>query len=334
MTLDNRMDWDGNVYGIVKEDETELILQPFASRREVIKSAWMGILGFMLMALPFTILPTFLVTLFGLIILSVIAPGLQNSLFSLSAILILWGAVFVLIIFLAGKAIADSGYKTFVFDRIQKQLVVNTATIIGRKVVTIIPFAKIRDVQLDERDYEGISISVFLKLDDWEFLGMTHPHSINLSSFGCVTSARTVKTLTATRHHQELLLSVRNILGFSTYDIAAQLQRSPAIPTEAEIERQKAQAVANATASLKKIAKLTFSSQASKSAELESLRIKTLTQREDPQVWEQFALVLSLQKNVSKAEVVNAYRRAEALYLDRDDIASATAISELLKRMG
>jgi hypothetical protein len=177
-------------------------------------------------------------------------------------------------------------------------------------------------------------ISVFLTLDDWEFLGLTYPRKISLSSFGFVSSEKTVKTLTASKHHQELLLSVRTILGFSTYDIAAQLRRNPVIPTELELERQKAQAVADATASLKNIVKLTFSSQASKSAELESLRTKTLTQREDPQVWEQFALVLSLQKNAPKAEIVSAYRRAESLYLDLDDIASATAISELLKRMG
>jgi hypothetical protein len=328
------MDWDGNVYGIVEENDRELILQPYASRRKVMNSAWVGMLGFLLMVVPFTILPIFLVTLFGLIILSAIAPGLQNSWFSLGAILLLWGAAFALIIFLTGKAIADSGYKTFVFDRVQKQLIVSTATVIGRKVVTIVPFCQIRGAQLDERDHEGISISVFLTLDDWEFWGLTHPNTIGLSSFGCVTSAKTVKTLTATKHHQELLLSVRNILGLSTYDISAQLRRSPAIPTELELEQQKAQAVADATASLKQIVKLTFSSQASKSAELESLRTKTLTQREDPQVWEQFALVLSLQKNAPKAEIVSAYRRAESLYLDRDDIARATAISELLKRMG
>jgi hypothetical protein len=334
MTLDNRMDWDGTVYGIVEENDRELILQPSASRRKVMSSAWVGMLGFLLMVVPFTILPIFLITLFGLIILSAIAPGLQNSWFSLGAILLLWGAAFALIIFLTGKAIADSGYKTFVFDRVQKQLIINTATVIGHKVVTIVPFGQIRGAQLDERDHEGISISVFLTLDDWEFWGLTHPNTIGLSSFGCVTSAKTVKTLTATKHHQELLLSVRNILGLSTYDISAQLRRSPAIPTELELEQQKAQAVADATASLKQIVKLTFSSQASKSAELESLRTKTLTHREDPQVWEQFALVLSLQKNAPKAEIVSAYRRAEALYLDRDDIASATAISELLKRIG
>jgi hypothetical protein len=334
MTLDNRLDWDGNVYGSVKETETELMLQPYASRRKVMSSAWMGMLGFLLLVLPFTILPTFLVTLFGLILLSAISPGLQNSWFAVSAILLLWGAAFALIGFLIWQAIADSGYKIILFDRVQKQLIINTATIIGRKVVKTIPFGQIRDAQLSERQYDRISISVFLVLDDWEFLGLTHPNTINLSNFGSVTTAKTVETLTASKHHQELLLAVRNILGFSTYEISAQLQHSRAIPTEAELEQQQAYEIEAAKESLKKIAKLTFASKESRSAELESLRTKTLTHREDPQVWEEFALVLSLQKNAPKTEVVNAYRRAESLYLDRQDIESATAISELLKRMG
>jgi uncharacterized protein YqhQ len=115
MTLDNRLDWDGDVYGSVKENETELMLQPYASRRKVMSSAWMGMLGFLLLVLPFTILPTFLVTLFGLIILSTVAPGLQNSWITLSALLLLWSTAFVLIIFLTWKAIADSGYKIIKF---------------------------------------------------------------------------------------------------------------------------------------------------------------------------------------------------------------------------
>lgn len=334
MILDNRMDWDGTVYGIVQESETELMLQPYASRQKVMGSAWLGMLGFMLFALPLTILPTLMVTIFGLIILSRIAPGLQNSWFVLVPIVLLWAAAFVLLIFLTGKAMAESGYKIILFDRIQKQLIINTETVIGRKVVTKIPFAKIRDAQLEERTRDGISMSVCLNLDDWEFLGLTHPHQIVLSGFGCTTSMQTVKTLTATRHHQELLLAVRTSLGLSTYDLSAQLQRSRPIPTELELQQQQAQAVAAATASLKQIAKLTFSSSATKSAELESLRTKTLTQPANPEVWEQFALVLSVQKNAPKAEIISAYQRAEALYLDRHDISRAAAISRILKLMG
>ena len=331
MTLDNRVDWDGAVYGSVRENSTELMLQPYASRNKVMRTAWMGMLGFMLMVLPFTILPTFLVTLFGLITLSAVAPGLQNHPFTLGAIVLTWVTAFIVIAFLIWKAIEDSGYKTFTFDRIQKQLVINTATIIGRKVVKTIPFSQIRDAQWHERQHEGISMSVFLVLDDREILGMTHPNNIVLSSFGSVTTARTVKILTAKKHHQKLLLAVRDVLSFSTQEISEQLRRSPAISTAEELERQQEKAIADAQESLTKIAKLTFASKESKSTELESLRSKTLTHSDDPQVWEKFALLLSLQKNSSKDEVISAYRKAEALYLDLENVESAAPITKTLQ---
>jgi hypothetical protein len=331
MTLDDKLDWDGAIYGSVSESSTELMLQPYASRYKVMKTAWLGLLGFLLMALPFTILPTFLVTLFGLISLSAVAPGLQNHPFTLGAILLLWGSAFLTIAFLSWQAIEDSGYKTFTFDRTQKQLFINISTIIGRKVVKTIPFSQIRDARLDEREHERISMSVLLVLDDREILGMTHPNNIVLSSFGSVTTARTVEILTAKKHHQELLLAVRDVLSFSTQEISEQLRQSPAIPTAEELERQQAKATADAQASLMKIAKLTFASKETKLEEIESLRSKTLTHSDDPQVWEQFALALSLQKNSPKDEIISAYHRAETIYLDRGNVESAAAVTRILK---
>jgi hypothetical protein len=270
---------------------------------------------------------------FGLIALSAVAPGLQNHPFTLTVILLLWGTAFLGIVFLIWKAVEDSGYKTFTFDRIQKQLVINTATIIGRKVVKTIPFSQIRDVQWHERQHEGISMSVFLVLDDREVLGITHPNKIVISSFGSVTSARTVKILTANKHHQELLFLVRDALGLSTQEIADRLERMPTIPTEEELQQQQSQAIADARESLKKIAKLTFASQESKSADLELLRSQVRNYPEDPQKWEQLAQVLSLQKNQSKDEVVDAYRKAELLYLDRGNAIAAAVIAQTLKKL-
>jgi hypothetical protein len=333
MTLDNRVDWDGSVYGSAIASSTELMLQPYASRHQVMKTAWTGMLGFMLMAIPFTILPTFLVTFFGLAILSTIAPRLQNHPLTLGAIMLLWSAAFLTIALLTWKAIEDSGYKTFSFDRVQKQLVINTATIIGRKVVKTIPFAQIHDAQWHERQHKGISMSVFLVLAERRILGVTHPNKIILSSFGSLTSARTVKILTANKHHQELLFLVRDALGLSTQEIADRLERMPSIPTEEELQQQQSQAIADARASLKKIAKLTFASQESKSADLELLRSQVRNYPEDPQNWEQLAQVLSLQKNPSKDEVIDAYRKAELLYLDRGNAIAAAVTAQTLKKL-
>jgi hypothetical protein len=331
MTLDHQLNWDGAIYDNVSEDSTELVLQPYASRRKVLNTAWMGMLGFVVLVLPFTILPTFLVTIFGLIILSGVAPGAQNSWFALGAVLLLWSGALMAIIWLIWQAIADSGYKTFIFDRLRRELVINTATIIGRKVTKIIPFDQIRDAQFHEDQHDGMSMQVLLVLDDWQILGMSHPHKIVLSAFANVSSAITVQTLTASKHHQELLLAVRSAIGLSTHEIAAQVQRIPAIPTAAELKQQQDQAFDDATASLKKIAKLTFASKSTKLANLESLRSQTRLEPDNPNVWEELAIALSLQPDPPTDQIVNAYRRAEALYLDQGDGIKAATIAQVLK---
>jgi hypothetical protein len=332
--LDNRADWDGAVYGSVWETSTEVMLQPYADRHKVMKTAWLGMFGFILLVLPFTILPTFLITLLGLVIIGGVAPGWQNSSFTLGAIGLLWVMAIAAIVWLIWKAIEDSGYKTFTFDRLQKQLVINTATIIGRKVVKTIPFNQIRDAQFLEERHDGISMRVWLILDDWEILGLTHPNTIVLSAFATITNIETVQTLTASKHHQELLLLVRSTLGFSTQEIEAQVRRIPAIPTAAELKQQQNQAIADAVDSLQKIARLTFTSPAAKLTELASLRTKTLTDPDNPQAWEQFALALSIQKNPPKSEIISAYQRAEALYLAQGNIVNADAITHTLKLLG
>jgi hypothetical protein len=73
-----------------------------------------------------------------------------------------------------------------------------------------------------------------------------------------------------------------------------------------------------------------FAHQAPKSEQLEVLRLKIREFPEDPQLWEQFALELAHRSDVSKDDVMNAYRQAEALYLDREDNINAANIAKTL----
>ena len=65
--------------------------------------------------------------------------------------------------------------------------------------------------------------------------------------------------------------------------------------------------------------------------QLAALRSKIREFPEDPQLWEQFALELAHRADVSKDDVMNAYRQAEALYLDRDDRINADIIAKTLR---
>jgi hypothetical protein len=73
-----------------------------------------------------------------------------------------------------------------------------------------------------------------------------------------------------------------------------------------------------------------FSPQPPNTEQLEVLRFKIREFPEDPQLWEQFALELAHRSDVSKDDVMNAYRQAEALYLDRDDNINAAIIAKTL----
>ncbi len=333
MTLEKTpSNWDGSVYGIVRESATELMLQPCAERSKVMGAAWLGMVGFVTLLLPFTLLPTLLITVLILAVLSSIAPELQSHWLTAGVIFSLWGAALSIIAILIWKAIEDSGYKTFIFDRIQKQLMINTVTIIGRKVIRTIPFSQIQEAQWQESQHDGISISVFLALSDWKILGLNQAQKIILSSFGVVSSEKTIKTLTAQKHHKELLRSVREALGFSTQQIVDELRRTPEIPTEEELNRQKAEAVFEAKESLKQLAKTIFASQEKKAESLEVLRSKTRNFPDDPQAWEDFAMLLALQKRAVKDEVIQAYRRAETLYFERGEITKAATIAQMIKK--
>ena len=70
--------------------------------------------------------------------------------------------------------------------------------------------------------------------------------------------------------------------------------------------------------------------QAPNTEQLELLRFKIREFPEDPQLWAQFALELAHRPDVSKDDVMNAYRQAEALYLDRDDNINAAIIAKTL----
>jgi hypothetical protein len=73
-----------------------------------------------------------------------------------------------------------------------------------------------------------------------------------------------------------------------------------------------------------------FAHQTPKSKQLEVLRSKIREFPEDPQLWEQFAIELAHRADVSKDDVMNAYRQAEALYLDREDNINAANIAKTL----
>jgi hypothetical protein len=319
------------VYDNVGESSTELVLQPRSDRHRVMRQAWVGLIVFEMMLLPMlTIAPTVFLMAVLLTVLKIHSPALQNHPLTHGVIYLLWLCCSIAMIFITWKAVCDSGYKTFIFERVQKQLVINIANVLGGKSVKIIPFKQIEDAEFQERDDEGMSVEVFLTLKERKIGRSVKKEKIILSSFSS-EEYRTVTNLTLRKEHQELLLLVRTALEFSTDAIKYKLRQNPPIPTEAELSQEKERDRLAAQEHIKELTKAIFAGKQEKQDRLETLREKTLQFPEDPQIWQDFALQLAMQRNPPKAEIINAYRQAEALYLDREDMEGAMAMARAIE---
>jgi hypothetical protein len=311
------------LYESVSDSATELVLQPRTSRDRVMRRAWFESILFVILAVPIgTIVPAIIVSAMFSIVLGASMPGFLNV-----AIFVSWFAAMLKV---AWDILSYNGYMTFIFDRVQQQLLINIANVFARNSVQIIPFDRIADAQFDGRDDDGMSVEVFLTLKAHEDNKAAKPEKIVLSRFSS-EEYRTVANLTWREEHQELLLLVRTALGFSTKAILYKLQQNPPIPTEAELQAEKAQAILAAKDTLKTLTQTIFASTQDKQDRLGTLRSQTIQFPENPQIWQDFALQLAMQKNPPKAEILDAYRQAEALYLDRGDTERALAITRTIE---
>jgi hypothetical protein len=328
--------WDRHphVYESVMTSSNELVLQPRCSRNRAMRSAWSSFILFEVLILPLMMIPIVGVVIIIFGGLNAIMPVFQDRTIARIYFCLPWSICLAAIGFLTWRAMWESGYKTFVFDRIKKQLVINIANLLGQNYVKIIPFEQIQDAQFQESTDEDVSMSAILFIPQApRNLGLFSQQQLVLSSY-TANEYKTVTTLTAKKDCQELLLLVRTALGFSTGKILADLKRSRQIPTQAELQQEKAQAMLDAKNSLKSLAKTLFSGQEARAEGLEIWREKTRQFPEDPQIWEDFAIRLALEKNVRKDEIIYAYRQAEALYLDREDTERALEIAQIIKKIG
>ncbi|WP_309736848.1 hypothetical protein [Chamaesiphon sp. OTE_75_metabat_556] len=311
------------LYESVSDSATELILQPRSSRDRIMRRAWIESILFVMLAVPVgTLVPTIIISAMFSTVLGTSMPGFLNV-----TIFISWLAAMLKV---AWDILSYSGYMTFIFDRVQQQFVINIANIFGRNSVQIIPFDRIADVQLDERNHDGMSVEVFLTLKAHQDDKSAKPQKIVLSRFSS-EEYRTVANLTLREEHQELLLVVRTTLGFSTKAILDKLQQNLPIPTEEELQAEKAQAILAGQEKIKNLSGAIFASKQDKQDRLGTLRSQTIQFPEDPQIWQDFALQLAMQKNLPRAEIIDAYRHAEALYLDSGDTDRALAVTRTIE---
>ncbi|PSB50146.1 hypothetical protein [Chamaesiphon polymorphus] len=322
------------VYESVKLSETELVLQPACSRARVMRKAWLSMLLFEIVILPLMMLATFGVNIIVFASLKSIMPVFENTLLTHICILLPWVILAAAMVFLTWRMVWESGYTTFIFDRLQQQLIINTANLVGGKLVQIVPFDRIEDAQFEEYIDDGVMhINIFLLIPKKPpKIATDRQHRFNLSSMN-TDDYPSVDSITTKQEHQRLLLQVRSILGLSIEAISQQISQHRTIPTEAEIQQEKERASVAARESLVELTKTIFSSKQQKQERLKVLRELTLQSPEDPKIWEELGLLLAMQKNPSISEIIAAYRQAEALYLDREDTENAIKIAKIIHNL-
>lgn len=319
-------------YYVVETNPNEQVLQPGHSRSKAIRDGWWNLVIFQIFAMGLIAVLVVFLVIITLIVLDKVAPDLKNNMMPKAILL------FSLLGLMASATLGTlfawtSGYKTFVFDRVQKQFVIYTVNLFGQKVVRKIDFGKIKKAQLEHNEgFEDISIKVFLVVDKSTNSGSSRQEEIILSQFSSNDTSRNIANLVALKHHKELLLSVNKSLSISTVELEKELSDFH-IPTNEQLEKEKEEALTNAKEQIKEFAKTIFSSSQKKHEKLEILRQRILKSPEDPCLWEQLALQLALQKNPQIHEVSHAYRKAENLYRDRGDLAKADEISRISKRL-
>jgi hypothetical protein len=310
MTISNQTIVNNGIYDSVGESSTELVLQPRYARDRIIRQARMTLILFAIFILSnLTILPPVLIIAIFSAMWGNTIPGIFYF------YVVIWIQWLSIMFMFTRDLIRENGYKTFIFDRTQQKLIINTVTIFGGNAVKIIPFDWIEDARFEELKDDSISIDVFLIIKESQA-------KIKLSGFLC-EEYFTADNQKLREEHEELTLQVRTVLGFSNQQILAQFRRNRSLPTQAELEQQRLATLAG----LKTLAKDIFASKHTKQDRLEKLRKQTQQFPEDPKIWEEFALQLALQQKPIKAEIIHAYRQAQLLYLDREDIEKAEEIA-------
>ncbi|MDX2256807.1 MAG: hypothetical protein NW214_14945 [Pseudanabaenaceae cyanobacterium bins.39] len=334
MTTENsQLQKDLLAYYVVETNANELVLQPPHSRGKAIRDGWWNLVVFQIFVTGIIAALVAFLVIITLIILDKVAPNLKNDLMSKAILLFsligLGGSIAL------GTLFAwYSGYKTFIFDRVQQQLIIHTVNLFGKKVVKKIDFEKIKEARLDESEsFDDISIRLLLIINKSTNLGNSKQEEIILSQFSSEYKSRSIDNLTALKLHKELLLSVKKFLGISTDELENELSNFQ-IPNNEQIEKERKEALINAKEQIRELTKTIFSRNQAKQEQFEALRQKILKNPEDPYVWEQLAIQLSLQRNPQIHEVSHAYRRAESLYRDRGKMAKADDIVQILKRIG
>jgi hypothetical protein len=195
---------------------------------------------------------------------------------------------------------------SWTFDRIERTLRREDVNLFKQKRVKIYRFDEISKIGVAQVEDTDSRASKCCEL----YLTLTSGREFTISQ-GYFTRDRRDRAI-ALQAHRELAELMRNFLGHVTPD--AERADRVFVPSE----RDRAAESANNLEMLKSVGGALFSSKAKRQSDIENLQERLITERENPQLWENLSLLLAMSRE-SYRESIEALSQAEALYRERGD---------------
>ncbi len=201
-------------------------------------------------------------------------------------------------------------FVTWTFDRLERILRREAINLLKQKNTKIYRFARIATIGIEQPEDSDNSHRKCCEI----YCKLTSGQEFTLSQ-SCYTTDRRAQAI-ALQSHRELAELIRNCLGQVTPD--AEKADRVYIPDAKEIAAEEA---AN-WEMLKSLGSGLFSSKEKRQSDIENIKERLITDRENPQLWETLSLHLAMSKEHYR-ESIDALNRAEAIYRERGDITKA-----------
>ncbi len=201
-------------------------------------------------------------------------------------------------------------FVTWTFDRLERTVCREAINLFKQKNIKSYRFDEIAKINVEQAEDSDNSHLKCCKL----YFNLTSGRKFTLSQ-SCETTDRREQAL-ALQSHRELADLMRNCLGQVTPD--AEQPDRVYIPEAKEVAAEEA---AN-WEMLKSLGSGLFSSKEKRQSDIENIKEKLITDRQNAQLWETLSFQLAMSKEHYR-ESIAALSQAEAIYRDRGDTVKA-----------
>ena len=241
--------------------------------------------------------------------------GILNTLLSnpigVNLFMLFWGiGMFGIALAVVAYRLLSAYFVVWTFDRIERTLHKESVNLFRKKHTKIYQFDEIQKIGVEQAEDSDNSYNKCCEL----YITLNAGKEFTLSQ-SFYTRDRLEQAI-ALQYHREIAEKMRFCLGQTT--IEAERADRVRIPDIQEIEAEKA---ANWDM-LKTVAGGLFSSKEKCQSDIENIKEKLITDRDNAQLWETLSFHLAMSREHYR-ESIEALSQAETIYRDRGDLAKA-----------